>query len=603
MNALAERLAAIQTARPFTIVAIAFALAAASLPLVAKLELRGDISALLPDDQQSVVDMHRIEGRFEGKSTFTIALGAETRAQIPALERAARAMAERIEAEDLPEVATVEWNVRELVEFVEEHRYLYAPMRDLEEVESALEARLEWERARANPFYVDLEGEPPEDVEALGDRLQQRAEEERARRVVDPEGYFVHRSLPLVVVFVRTHAGTGDALAAEDLLERVREIEASMRHDGLLDGIRVDYGGDTMDILEEVRALVTEVALAIVATVVLVLLAVYVFFRRVRAIPLLALALVPPVIVTFALAQPMVGFLNTSTAFLGSIVVGNGINPNIIWLARYFEARRAGESVRDAIATSHRSTWAATLTASLAAGLAYGSLVITDFRGFRDFGLIGAVGMALSWLAAFLLLPALAALGERLLPGRDLRGSYRNPFGAAFAWLALGAPRAVVIASVVASFASLALVVEFVIEDPFEYDFRNLQSERDPNSRTAWVNLRQGEIVSQAATGSSIAVLLPSAEMARKMEGRDRDCSQGAAPRARTHAEHSRRPAARAGAQDRSARSHSRDDARAPGAREPRGAGDDRRAPSSGRPVAALPRRSSRAGDAHVPRD
>ena len=29
-----------------------------------------------------------------------------------------------------------------------------------------------------------------------------------------------------------------------------------------------------------------------------------------------------------------------------------------------------------------------TLTAALAAGLSYGSLIITDFRGFRQFGII-----------------------------------------------------------------------------------------------------------------------------------------------------------------------------------------------------------------------
>jgi predicted RND superfamily exporter protein len=100
-----------------------------------------------------------------------------------------------------------------------------------------------------------------------------------------------------------------------------------------------------------------------------------------------------PVVATFALARLTVGHLNTSTAFLGSIVIGNGINPGIVWLARYFEERRAGRAVH----RGHRghapaAPGAARSRPRLAASLAYGSLVVTDFRGFRDFGIIGGTG-------------------------------------------------------------------------------------------------------------------------------------------------------------------------------------------------------------------
>ena len=49
------------------------------------------------------------------------------------------------------------------------------------------------------------------------------------------------------------------------------------------------------------------------------------------------------------------------------------------------------------------------LLASGAAALAYGSLMITDFRGFRDFGIIGGVGMVFCWISAITILPAAVA--------------------------------------------------------------------------------------------------------------------------------------------------------------------------------------------------
>ena len=45
-----------------------------------------------------------------------------------------------------------------------------------------------------------------------------------------------------------------------------------------------------------------------------------------------------------------VSSLNSNTAFLGSIIIGNGINVGIVLLARYREARRAGATVDEAVA-------------------------------------------------------------------------------------------------------------------------------------------------------------------------------------------------------------------------------------------------------------
>ena len=45
--------------------------------------------------------------------------------------------------------------------------------------------------------------------------------------------------------------------------------------------------------------------------------------------------------------------------------------------------------------------------AAAAAALSYGSLMLTSFRGFRQFGIIGFTGMIFCWLAAYTLLPTI----------------------------------------------------------------------------------------------------------------------------------------------------------------------------------------------------
>src|SRR6476469_1543682 len=115
---------------------------------------------------------------------------------------------------------------------------------------------------------------------------------------------------------------------------------------------------------------------------------------------------------TFGLSYFAVGYLNANSAFLGSIVIGNGINCGIIHLARYLEERRRGRSNSRAVYSSIVHTATSTWTAAGAAGLAYGSLILTDFRGFRQFGIIGLIGMVLCWISAFTLLPAYLTLWE-----------------------------------------------------------------------------------------------------------------------------------------------------------------------------------------------
>ena len=84
------------------------------------------------------------------------------------------------------------------------------------------------------------------------------------------------------------------------------------------------------------------------------------------------------------------GYLNSSTAFLGSIIIGNGINYAIISMSRYEEHRARGNDPEEALRCALGGTWRGTLVASIAASAAYASLTVTSFRGFYQFGVMGA---------------------------------------------------------------------------------------------------------------------------------------------------------------------------------------------------------------------
>src|SRR5205085_8994287 len=116
-------------------------------------------------------------------------------------------------------------------------------------------------------------------------------------------------------------------------------------------------------------------------------------------------------------------YLNPNTAFLGSIIIGNGINAGIILLARYFEERRKGQALEVALPVALKTTWLATFAASAAAAASYGSLGAVSFRGFNQFGFMGLAGMLLCWVTTYLFMPPFIALAERVRPLRERRRS------------------------------------------------------------------------------------------------------------------------------------------------------------------------------------
>lgn len=506
-----------QVERPWRIVFGWLALTALSLPFLLRLGLNSDWIAMLPEDRPSVRDTELIGDRIGGTSTLTVALTSKDR---EAMKRFAGELVPRLKEQASELILRIDWNTRPYEEFVEKHRHLYVPLDELTRLRDDLRDRIDFERAKANPLYVWLDDDEPPTLEALFERAEKSLKNTSDRRHPEHDGYFLHPDGELLVVFVRTAIEGGDIAASQRLVDEVGALAQRMKPESYAPDLKVHLGGDVSEALEEQKSITEELMIATVVTLVLVLASVLAFFRNKRSVPLLAGSLALPVVVTFGLAQIMVEYLNTSTAFLGAIVIGNGVNPFIIWLARYYEERRSGADLQAAITATHRAVWAATLTASLAAAVAYGSLIITEFRGFRDFGLIGFAGMVLCWVSAMTLLPTLVVLMERRSPMRIAKVSDEGKvaFGTTFAEAVMKAPKSIFAVSVLLGFAAVGATAIAIAADPLEYDLNKLRSVADQSRFTSRLNDRINEFISRTAEGTVVAVLAPSEADARSLE-------------------------------------------------------------------------------------
>jgi len=499
--------------------------AIAAAPIAARLPLHGDMSHLLPPQTESVRDLHALEARAQVFGTIIVAIESDDAQRRLA---AAGIVRDRLAALPAGTIIGVNADSGAKDRFAWEHRHLLAPTADLTAIRDELASR----KARLNPLFVSLDDSDSSGTAAagpaLGDRLRDlQGQLEAAKAGAARPTPLVSKDGRLQIVVVRTRFPSGEVSRNAPVIAAVeRAVDEARRAGG--PAVRIGVTGDVVNTAAEQRALLGGMLRSTVFTVVIVAIGMLLFFASTAAVGALFGALTLGALATFAFARLGVGHLNLATAFLAPIVVGNGINFGIILLARYFEERRATDDPVVALGAAIQGSLGGTLAAALTASVSYASLLATDFRGFRHFGLIGGVGILFCWVATFLVLPAaLAALEARGMAG----GRSPARLGNGLARLAPQRRPAIVLTVLVAVVGSGVGACQYMASDPFETDFKNLRSTGPEMKETRRWNESIDRAFGRGVSGGTV-IALPTRERARAVAERIR-----AADRARPAAE------------------------------------------------------------------
>jgi uncharacterized protein len=453
--------------------------AAISGILASRLPLRTDFSWLLPDRQPSVVALRQLTARKTSSAVIEIGVASPS----PDVTRRftadlAKALREKLPHELLSEVDEDDGDIRR---FIWDHRHLYAPLPDLKAVHDALEERV----GRAAGFDLGLDDEAAVDADEKQKLDELRDKLAKVKAAVQREPGYVGEGGKLRMLVLRCRFGDTEPEKGFETVQRLEHIVAELDPKRVDPGLEVGWCGDPVSGAQEHELVLRDVVRSVGLCLLLVAAVLMIYFRALRAVVALVLALGLSCAITFGFTKLWVGHLNTSTAFLGSVVAGNGINFGIIYLARYFEERRRrGATHAEATRTALARTVVPTLVAAAAAGSAYLSLTITTFRGFSELGVIAGSGMAFCWIGAYLLLPALVTWFERRAPlvkvGVAPLPSSRR------AWTVPPTRTAAAISIVLVALATVlsAVGARQLWGNPFEDDLTTLRSRSYPRSQT-----------------------------------------------------------------------------------------------------------------------
>jgi len=512
---------------PLLVLGLALACMTASWSYASKLELRSDFLELLPRDSAGFKAFEHQLGRVGGGATLIVIAESPERA---ANERFIDEIADVLEKERVeqktcveacaddacrracgPElIAYLERGTKDVRQFFRDNRWLYADLAELEEADRTLDRQI----AIRSGLVEDLEApdEPapapgpaasgtaaspgadagaPEKTDgekkpALGlDDLRSKWESHANKYDDFPTGYFASPDGRMVGLrIVSTSSGTGDA-GGDDLFGRVKKHVADKNPAGFHPAMQVGYAGDVPNAIAEKESLLSEAAMATGVALVLILGGIAWFYRSMWAIPLVGFAPLFGVGCAYAFATFAFGFVNSSGAFLGAIILGNGVNYPIVLYSRYreFRARNMDPAVarREAVWNAFR----AELVGASVAAIAYGSLTITSFRGFSQFGVIGFVGMLLVWVSMIPCVPAMIVvlewIQERLPPGLrqpppQLEGDgSRGVLSRIVGDITERRPWFFVLLAVSITVVTAWKLPTF-LQDPWEYNFHNLGS-------------------------------------------------------------------------------------------------------------------------------
>ncbi|MGA2447504.1 MAG: MMPL family transporter [Polyangiaceae bacterium] len=495
--------------RPWIVLGASAAMLLGCLLFARRLELRADFIELLPRDSPAFRAFEHQLGRVGGGATFLIGIESPDR---KANERLVDDLAAALEAERAERsrcgprcgaepIAFVESGTRDVRKFFEENKWLYASLDDLEDADRELDRQIALRSGLVEDLFDDeaapsankgAPGDPPSAgvtgpprKPALGLDAYRARWDRAAQRMNDfPTGYFANDDGTTMVLRIVTNASgmggaSGDAFL-EAMARRVSSMDVTHRYNPQM---RVGFAGDIPNAVAEKQAILGQAFWATAAALLLILGGIVLYYRSVASLIVIIVPAVLGVSAAYAFATAVFGYVNLPGAFLGAIILGNGINYPIVLLSRYREFCARGMAKRAARVEAVLNAFRSELVGACVASIAYGSLTITQFRGFSQFGAIGFVGMLFVWLSIIPVVPALVVVVERAelkLGRRDMADGMRSDgsSGPLLRWLAKTTERRpvpiVLAASAVCAVAASLLPGYF--RDPWEYDFSKLDS-------------------------------------------------------------------------------------------------------------------------------
>ncbi len=458
--------------RPFLLLLLTALVTVPAIIHLNKIRIETNLIRLLPRHSKAAFFTKKLEKVVSDGGHFTVLCEGE---DPTLLNRAHLYLVEHIQS--LKGVRSVDYQWP--LDFIKKYRYLLIPVDYLDRISREL---TRWE-AEVNPFVEYIEADETfadrEEGKDLDILLQQYSHLSRYHQSVDGK---------IRGILVRTSQGIGSLGKIRRLFFQLEEItQTAAKKFGVWAGV----GGSHRNKLDEYDLITSDLNRSGLIASLLILFILLISFRSVAVVVVVLLPLGVGLIWAFTLVPFTVGSLNLITAFLLLILFGMGVDYSI-HLVKRFQMEICSKPLSEAMLETFTSTGSSVLISGLTTALALCVLIISDFRGFSEFGIICSTAVGMVLLAMFLVLPSTMVVAYRLklLKPRD-KGLKRVFLARRWQTLAL------LVLIVVASYL-------LVFRLGFDLNFRNLQFTKETFKKSTIVKERQSMVYSGSMSPGAI---------------------------------------------------------------------------------------------------
>jgi predicted RND superfamily exporter protein len=292
-------------------------------------------------------------------------------------------------------------------DFFNKYKLMFLDRDDLGTIRDRIDRRIQQEKLGA--LYIDLEeGEEEEGIsfKDLEEKYKTRYSEEAKSE------YNVSQDGKIYGIFVESKPGSSGLKEASKFQDAMEEFVKTLNPAAYHPTMKVYFSGASKVL--EYRALMRDLKKVGLISGILLFIPLLVRFRNPFHVGIVFLPLALAMPISFAASSFFVPRLNVSTSFLFAILGGLGIENGIHIFSRYYENRHAGKDRNHALYEIFAHTGRAILTSVASVAVTFLLLMINDFRGFSDFGLIAGLGLWIIFAVYFTFFPSLLILLEKL---------------------------------------------------------------------------------------------------------------------------------------------------------------------------------------------
>lgn len=382
-----------------------------------KLTINSNQLELISQELPEVKEVKRVIDMVGGSGFLVLALRSK---EVELIKKVADDVAHILE-EDTAHVRKVTY--RQPVEFIQENMVLFVKTEDLLEIKKRANAVIRDHMRRANPFFLELRKTEPKKFE-FDDMLKKYGSVGK-KSILDD--YYISDDRVMALLLIKPMWDQNDLAKTKTFLDNLNQKlvsysqnnphQAHLVEDYDLIGengtVAYGYTGTYKTSLDDSYAIAESLEPVTVLALVSIFLIVWFFFRKFWPSLIVMTGVTIGTILTMGFAYVTVGELNMVTSILAGLLLGFGVDYGIHLTFRTRIELGQGKSydiaLRDAILNAGRPA----LISAIVTGGAFLMLLVSEFKGFSQFGFLAGLGTIILALTMYLWCGAIiAALGK-----------------------------------------------------------------------------------------------------------------------------------------------------------------------------------------------